>query len=378
MNDWIERQRHLLDFTLTSLARRKTKNIGLLVVFTLLVFILASVSLYTQALRSEAVRVLEQSPEIVVQRLVAGRHDLIPPDYLEGIGRLRGVRSIETRLWGYYYDPVLKANYTLMVPRTRTIEQGEIVVGPALEHTRGLGTNTGISLRAYSGELHTFLVTDVLPHETELMSADLVLMNEDDFRRFFNFPDGHYTDIVLSVANPREVRNVGLKLMEMLPDARPILREEVLRTYNSIYAWREGLLLALLSASILAFGILAWEKSTGLSADERREIGILKAIGWETGDVIRMKFWEGFVIAFSAFLFGYVLAYVHVFYMRFFLFEPVLKGWAVLYPRFALTPQIDAMQLITLFIFTVVPYVAAVLVPIWRAATTDPDTVMRS
>ena len=54
MNDWIERQRHLLDFTLTSLARRKTKNIGLLVVFTLLVFVLASVSLYTQALRSEA------------------------------------------------------------------------------------------------------------------------------------------------------------------------------------------------------------------------------------------------------------------------------------------------------------------------------------
>lgn len=378
MKIWIERQRHLLDFTLGALARRKTKNIGLLLVFALLVFMLASVSLYTGALRSEAVTVLQRSPEIVVQRLVAGRHDLIPPGYVERIGRLRGVRSVETRLWGYYYDPVLKANYTLMVPAEQAIAPGEIIVGPALEHTRGLGANTGISLRAYSGELHTFLVAAVLPHETELVSADLVLMNEGDFRRFFDFPDGHYTDIVLSVANPREVRNIGLKLMEMLPDARPILREEVLRTYDAIYAWREGLLLALLSASVLAFGILAWEKSSGLSADERREIGILKAIGWDTGDIIRMKFWEGFVIAFTAFLAGYVLAYVHVFHLRFFLFEPVLKGWAVLYPRFTLTPHIDAMQLITLFIFTVVPYVVAVLVPIWRAASTDPDSVMRS
>jgi ABC-type lipoprotein release transport system permease subunit len=56
----------------------------------------------------------------------------------------------------------------------------------------------------------------------------------------------------------------------------------------------------------------------------------------------------------------------------------VLKGWAVLYPRFTLTPHIDGLQVATLFFFTVFPYTAAVLVPIWRAATTDPDTVMRS
>ena len=59
------------------------------------------------------------------------------------------------------------------------------------------------------------------------------------------------------------------------------------------------------------------------------------------------------------------------------LFEPVLKGWAVLYPRFQLTPHIDGLQVATLFFFTVVPYAAAVLVPIWKAAITDPDSVMR-
>jgi outer membrane receptor for ferrienterochelin and colicin len=30
---------------------------------------------------------------VIVQRMVAGRHDLIPPGYLEKIGRIRGVQS---------------------------------------------------------------------------------------------------------------------------------------------------------------------------------------------------------------------------------------------------------------------------------------------
>jgi ABC-type lipoprotein release transport system permease subunit len=377
MNLWIEKQQHLIDFTLASLARRKGKNLGLLAIYTLLVFVLASVALYTHALRVEAQKVLAGTPEIVLQRLVAGRHDLIPPGYLEQVGRIRGVQKIEGRLWGYYYDSVVKANYTFMAPRDMQIARGEIVVGPALERSRGLATGNGISFRSYSGELHTFIVGDVLPQTSELVSADLVLMHEDDFRAFFRYPEGHHTDIALSVANPQEIRNVALKLMNALPDSRPILRDEVLRTYASIFDWREGLMLALLSAAVLAFSIFAWEKAAGLSAEEKREIGILKAIGWETGDVIKMKFWEGLLISFTAFLLGYVAAYLHVFHARALLFEPVLKGWAVLYPSFQLTPYIDGLQVATLFFFTVFPYTAAVLVPIWRAATTDPDTVMR-
>lgn len=378
MKLWIAKQLYLIDYTLAALLRRKAKNLGLLFIYTLLVFVLASVALYTQALRHEAQAVLAGSPEIVLQRMVAGRHDLIPPGYVESIGRIRGVQKIEPRLWGYYYDSVVKANYTFMVPSEMQIARGEIVVGPALERSRGLAAGNGISFRAYTGELHTFIVAEVLPQATELASADLVLMNEADFRAFFKYPEGHFTDVALSVANPREVRNVAVKLMNALPDARPILREEVLRTYASLFDWREGLLLALLSAAILAFGILAWDKAAGLSAEERREIGILKAIGWETGEVIQMKFWEGLSISLCAFLLGFIAAYGHVFSLGAPLFEPVLKGWAVLYPRIALTPHLDGLTIATLAFFTVVPYTAAVLVPIWRAAITDPDTVMRA
>ncbi|MDD5403725.1 MAG: FtsX-like permease family protein [Sulfuricella sp.] len=380
MKTWIEKQKALIDFTLASLARRKIKNLGLLLVYTLIVFLLASVMLFTHALSKEAGKVLENSPEVIVQRLVAGRHDLIPPDYLERIGRIRGVQKIEGRLWGYYYDGVLKANYTFMVPQPdalMAVESGKIAIGATMARMRGLVPGNTISFRSYSGKLFSFEVSSVLPNKSELVSADLVLLSEADFRAFFDYPPDHYTDIVLSVANPLEVRNIATKLSTLLPDSRPILREEVLRTYESIFNWREGIVLVLLSGAILAFAIFAWEKASGLSAEEKREIGILKAIGWETGDVIKMKFWEGALVSLAAFLLGYIAAYLHVFRFSSLLFEPVLKGWAVLYPRFELTPEVDGFQVATLFLFTVFPYAVATIVPIWRAAITDPDAVMR-
>jgi ABC-type lipoprotein release transport system permease subunit len=377
MNAWIEKQKYLIDFTLSSLARRKAKNLGLLLVYTLIVFLLASVMLFTHALRQAAAEVLVGAPEVILQRMVAGRHDLIPPGYLERIGRIRGVQQKEGRLWGYYYDPVVKANYTFMVPGNQDIAAGTLLVGAGMARARGLAVGNLISFRSYSGKLFSFTIARILPHDSELVSADLVLISEADFRSFFAIAPGYFTDIALSVANPLEVRNVAAKLSQQFPDSRPILREEILRTYESIFNWREGIVLALASLAILAFAIFAWEKASGLSADEKREIGILKAIGWETGDVLKMKFWEGALVSLAAFLIGYLAAYLHVFRFSSSLFAPVLKGWAVLYPRFELSPVIDGFQVATLFFFTVFPYAAATLVPIWRAAIADPDAVMR-
>jgi ABC-type lipoprotein release transport system permease subunit len=138
------------------------------------------------------------------------------------------------------------------------------------------------------------------------------------------------------------------------------------------------MMIVMLSIAVLSFVIFAWDKATGLSAEERKEIGILKSLGWETADVLLLKFWEGTVISLSAFLVGVILAYGHVFFFSASLFEHALKGWAVLYPRFKLVPVIDGGQLAVLFFLTVVPYTVATIIPSWRAATLDPDAAMRS
>ena len=377
MRALLRRQRYLLDYSLSSLARRPGKHLALLLVYSLVVFLLASTLLFTQSLRREAALILADAPELIVQRLVAGRHDLMPADYLDRLGQLRGVSDAYGRLWGYFYDPAVKANYTLLVPREEPPVPGEVRLGAGVARTRGLGVGDYLSLRSARGEPFSFRIAGLLEAETELVSSDLLLLNAEDFRRFFVFPADRFTDLVLRVRNPSEVRKVAEKIALALPDTRPILRDEILRTYDALFGWRQGLIIVLLGGALLAFVIFAFDRAAGLSAEERREIGILKAIGWETGDVLRMKFWEGAALSLTAFLAGYLLAYAHVFFFAAALFAPVLKGWAVLYPDFRPLPFVDGLQVATLFFFTVFPYTVATIVPIWRAAITDPDQVMR-
>jgi ABC-type lipoprotein release transport system permease subunit len=234
-----------------------------------------------------------------------------------------------------------------------------------------------MEFKAHDGAVIQLQVSGILSPPSELVSSDLILISGEDFRRLFGFSREVVTDLTLQIRNSREWIVAAEKIAQLLPDTRVILREEILRTYDMVFSWRGGLMMTILSGALLAFVIFAWEKASGLSAEERKEIGILKAVGWETTDVILMKSWEGMAVSFPAFLTGVLLAYLHVFFASYALFEPVLKGWAVLYPRFHLIPFIDPFQVVVLFFLTVVPYTVATIIPSWRAATVDPDSVMR-
>lgn len=377
MRTYFVRQHYLIDYALAALLRRKTRNLGLLLVYTLLVFLFASVLLLSQGLRREAAILLQDAPEITVQRLVAGRHDLLPIQDLEILRRIRGVGEVRGRLWGYYYDPVANANYTVMAAPERNLANDRMLIGAALARVRQLGVGDVLSLRAADGTPALFKVAAVLESTSELLSADLMLVSEAAFGTLFQMPPDRYTDATLTVRNPREANLIAQKISLALPSSRPLLRSEILRTYHAVFDWREGITFLCLAPLLLAFLVLAWDKAAGLSPEEKREIGILKAIGWETGDILRMKLWESALLSLTAFLLGYLLAWWQVFHTGGRLFAPVLKGWSVLYPDFRLTPAIGLDHILVLLAVTTLPYMIATLIPGWRAAITDPDAAMR-
>jgi hypothetical protein len=104
---------------------------------------------------------------------------------------------------------VLKANYTFMVPADRD-RRGRDRRRPGAGALARAGQGQRHLLPRLFRQAAHLHRRRVLPHASELVSADLVLMSEADFRRLLRlYPDGHYTDIALSVANPQEVRNVA-------------------------------------------------------------------------------------------------------------------------------------------------------------------------
>jgi cell division protein FtsX len=382
--------RHLkiLEYALSSLWRRKHKNAAIVLAYAFTIAALGSVLLLTEALRTEASRLLAASPELIVQHLRAGRHELIPTDYAEKIREVPGVGRVRPRTWGYYYDALTKANYTLLglyeEPGDLTLVAGrfpsgqaEAAIGAGVAAARQAEVGDEMVLGDGRGDGAAFTVVGVFRAEADLLTHDLVVFREEDLRAFFVLPSGRATDIAVQVHNPEEVETVAGKIKSLFPDTRPITRTEMARTYDAVFNWRSGIMLTLFASALIAFCILAWDKATGISAEERREIGILKAVGWETGDILELKFWEGAAVSLSAFLLGLTAAILHVFYGGASLLRPVLQGWSVLFPPLRPVPYIDLYQIFILGFLTVAPYVACTVVPSWKAAVTDPDSVMR-
>ena len=346
-------------------------------VYTIIVFLVTSVLFFANAIRKEAQAVLQDAPEMVIQKMMAGRHDLIPLNYADKIKDIRGVRDVKSRLWGYYYHQASGSNYTVMATDDFPLNGNEAVIGSGVLRTWGTVRENQLYFRSYQGNPLILQIKGVLSADTDLISADLILTTESAFRQIFGVPEGLATDLTATIRNLNEASTISEKIVTVLPDTRAVLREDILRTYMSLYDWRSGYVLVLLTGAVLAFFIFAWDKATGLSGEERSEIGILKALGWDTSDILLLKFWEGLVICLTAFVVGVIAAYVHVFFATAPLFEHALKGWAVLYPSFKLNPEINMFQLAVVFALTVLPYVLITIVPAWRVAITDPDAVMR-
>ena len=390
----ISRHRNILELSLTSLLRRKGKNLSILVIYTLMVFLLGSVVFLVSGIKREASVLLEGAPDIVVQQIRAGRHDLIPVRFGEEISRIRGVTRVTPRVWGYYFDGPTQSNYTIigmdregyeafkgkipfLSPQDATIGDGKALLGKGIAKMRGLKRGGHFFLLKGDGGLKTFEVSGVFSGESSLLTHDLIVMSEEDVRDLFLMPPDYSTDLAVYVRNENEIETVARKIGEALPGTRTVVKDQIVKSYETVFGWRSGLVFTALLGTLLAFAILSWDKATGLSAEERRELGILKALGWRIEDILEMKFWEGLTLSLTAFLLGIILAYIHIFFFGSFLLTPAIIGWSVLYPSFNLTPYIDIGEVFMVFFITVVPYTAATIVPVWKASTIDPDEVIR-
>jgi ABC-type lipoprotein release transport system permease subunit len=378
MKNWVERQRNIIEFLLSILLKKKGKNLALLLVYSLVVFLIGSVMLFSTSVREEALFLFNDAPEMVLQKRTAGRHDLLSSHYAEKIAEMEEVGPVRSRLWGYSYDPVTGANYTLIVPETIDPGEGNIIIGEGVSRTRLVFEDDVMEFKNSRGDFVNYHVKEILPSGSERVSSDLVLMSAGDFRKLFNIPNNYYTDLTIQVRDPAKRAEIAGRIRKLFPETALISKDEILGTYHHSMSWRRGIKVIVLAGMLLALLILAWDKASGLSEEEKKEIGILKAIGWQRTDLLLMKFWEGFGISLSSFLLGLLFAYFHVFFTDSALFEPILKGWAVLYPDFKLVPFLDPLQIFALFLLALLPYTFATVLPVWRAMDIDPDAALRA
>ena len=109
----------------------------------------------------------------------------------------------------------------------------------------------------------------------------------------------------------------------------------------------------------------------------KKEIAILRSIGYAIKDIISLKLIQNVIISVSAYLFSVALAYMYVFVLN----APLLKNIFLgdnLQSFVTLTPILDFNVLILIFLFMIIPYLAFVIIPSWKIAISDMSEAVKS
>jgi ABC-type lipoprotein release transport system permease subunit len=123
--------------------------------------------------------------------------------------------------------------------------------------------------------------------------------------------------------------------------------------------------------------MIIYEKMSGLSSSQKKEVGILKAVGWSIDDIIKMKFYEGFIISFFSYLMGILGAYIFVYIFQAPLLRDIFEGFCKLKTTFELPFVFDIQTLFLIFFITIPIYISAMIIPTWKISTLQADEVIR-
>ena len=228
-----------------------------------------------------------------------------------------------------------------------------------------------------NGTLKRVDIVGVFDGDTQLESNDMIVMSKDNVREIFDIDESMATDIVVKVLNPDEVQTIASKIKLLFPDSRIVTKNDLKISYQNIFDYKSGIFLALFIISLFTFFIIIYDKASGLSSEEKREIGILKAIGWRVDDVLKEKFYEGFIISFIAYILGVLLAFGFVYILQAPLLQNIFTGYSQLKTSFELPFVFDIQTLFLVFFLSVPVYIAATIIPSWKSATLDADEVIR-
>lgn len=363
----------------------------------MLTFLLTSVFFITNSIKHELNSTVDALPQIIVQKVKAGKSYEIDVDAADEILTITGVSDAVARVWGYYYFENIGVNFTIV-----GVEQFENQYKKSLKNivnktefgsdeempsmVLGIGVKDVMFKNYYKeyfnfikpdGDLKKVAIIGVFDADTQLESNDMIVMSKDTLREIFDMDETKATDIVVKVANPEEIPTIALKIKQLYPDVRVITNEDLKVSYENIFNYKGGVFLALFIISLFTFFMIVYDKASGVSGEQKREIGILKAIGWRVDDVLKEKFYESFIISFFAYTLGVFLALGFVYLFQAPILRDIFVGYSELKTTFELPFIFDVQTLFLVFFLSVPIYVAATIIPSWRIATLEADEVIR-
>jgi len=389
---------YLIQYAIDAILRSKSKSLFITIIFTFLTFLLTSIFFITNSVKHELNTTVDALPQITVQKIKAGRHYDIDISIVDEILEITGVEDAIARVWGYYYFENIGVNFTIVginqyekqykdsfekliqkVDIDELNENSSMIVGHGVKQAmeKGYYLQNYFNFIKPDGSLKKVNIAGVFDAQTQLESNDMIIISQEQARDIFDISEDMATDIVIKVANPQEIDTIVSKIKLQYPDTRIITKNDLKVSYQNIFDYKSGIFLAIFIISLFTFFMIIYDKSSGLTSEEKKEIGILKAIGWTVDDVLKEKFYESFIISFISYLIGIIFAFIFVYLLQAPLLRDIFVGYSQLKTTFELPFVFDFQTLFLVFFLSVPIYIAATIIPSWKTATLEADEAIR-
>jgi ABC-type lipoprotein release transport system permease subunit len=377
------------------LFKQKSKHIGSIVISIVLISLISSLFFLSSSIKSSLKDTIKEQPDFVVSKSTIDK--VMDSEYIDKIASIRGVESINARVYGRYYfnnkgksalivgiDPFEESNAKYLrvlfndIDIEKFLSKDYMIVSSSVDnYLKSHFFKDSYTFKLPSGDFKRVGIYRVLPTKTNLIANDMIILPIDIAREILGIDDDGVTSISFDVANDAEWSNVKSLLYGSFIDINVVDKKEIISYYDEMFAYKQGLFLLLYIISLVTFMMILYQRYSSVYSVEKRDIGILRALGWSIKDILRLKLSESFIVAMSSFIIGVVIAYIYVFIFDAPLLKYIFFGMDNLSVEIELKPYIDIGMLVSLWLIYTIPFISAIIIPSWRVATTSAKEAMK-
>ncbi|MFX1367668.1 MAG: ABC transporter permease [Promethearchaeota archaeon] len=398
----LRKHSNLASYALGNILKYRTRSSAILIALVFSTSFLGSAEFIREGVMTDVADSLDEGPDIVVQRLVAGRQAVVPIAWKSNLSMISGVRLATPRVWGYFdvgtgnlltimgvnateYGSIVGVTGTQIVEDGRFLENSDrhkIVVGRGIvEIMRAsmviIEIGTSLSLIAQNGSLVEFEVVGIFSSDSKIYSYDMIVTDLDSAREVLGVDEFSYSDFAIWIDYGVNMNDVAFRIDTQMPETRVLTRDALNDIMLKTYGGRAGSIALVWVAVLMTVVLLAFTVSSAGSDEARREVGLLKALGFDTLDVLEIRMIESFVLGALGASLGISIAIVYDFILGAPLLSGYLLGWNLLLLNGGLPLVISAPTIFIIYSVALIPILVATVVPAWRNAITEPDVVLR-
>lgn len=367
----------------------------------LIIGVVSAFSFFFEGVKQDALLAASYYPDILLQQQVGGRTESLFFDrYDDILSEIKGIQAYHPRSWGYIHHAdktdSTKA-FVVMGLDPEFIDTG-LFIDASIERGRSLSksdTNQGIVGKALAAAFNCRIgdhievsspglrqpvmieVVGIFDTAIEIYSADLLLVPRPTANQILGFLDeNECSDIMIYMTDPAMVPSAVSTITQSLDGAYPLTKDAMQRLAQLSFGQKSGVFHLLWFILLLNVLIIAWSMVGQISFNLKKEIGILKAIGWDTEDIILVKTFETITIGIIAVLTGLTTG-IGFMLMGAPGIKGLILGWADIYPDFSIPLYVDGTTLFAIVLLGIVPLLVGTLIPVWRIGTIDPDEAIR-